>query len=488
MLAPRRLASLGALGCIVALAYVFWGGPTARTQGNSDADLAERIAEQVNAAALGDRVGIEIRDAVSGRVVYALRADQPLNPASNMKVATAATALAVLGSERTFHTGVYGRITEGAVADLVLEGHGDPTLTLGDLAELAQALADRGVRTVERVHVDADWFDERLLPPAFEQQPNETAYFRAAVGGLVVDESTFVLRVVPGATPGTRAQVRLRGSGYFELANNLQTAEGGEPNVVAEQAARADGRMTLRVSGSVPAGGAGLAYRRRVENPVLYAGYLFADALAGAGIRGTRTVSVGAVSAGMPLLADHASPTLGEILHEVGKDSDNFVAEMVLKQLGANRLTPGTSAEGVNAVQEFLERAGVRRGAATIVNGSGLFQGNRIAPGHLAAVLSYVYRDAGLRPEFLSHLAIGGVDGTLARRLRGLPAARIVRAKTGTLNDVISLSGYVLGRDPSRAYAFSMIANGVGGKQSQARALFDALVVLLAERLHPRGG
>lgn len=482
MFEPRRLALLSAVACLV----VFAG--TASTQGTSDADLPSLIQERVEAAGLGDRIGIDIRDANTGRPVYQLRADQPLNPASNMKVVTAATALAVLGSERTFHTGVYGRIDNGAVADLVIEGHGDPLLDLGDLSELAQALADRGVRSVERIHVDADWFDDRLLPPAFEQQPNETAYFRAAVGGLVVDESTFVLRVTPAAEAGGRAQVRLRGAGYFELVNNLVTAEGGEANVVAEQSARPDGRMNLRVSGTVPRGVLGLSYRRRVENPVLYAGYLFADALAGVGIRGTRTVSVGAVAAGMPLIADHESPTLAEILHAVGKDSDNFVAEMVLKQLGANRRVPGTSAEGVAALQEVLERAGVRRGAATIVNGSGLFQGNRIAPSHLASILAFAYRDPALRPEFLAQLAIGGVDGTLARRLRDLPAPRVVRAKTGTLNDVISLSGYVLGRDASRAYAFSMIANGVGGKQSQARALFDSIAVLLAERLNPRGG
>lgn len=282
MLEPRRIAQLAAALCVVVVAVA----GTASTQSSSDADLPARITELVDQAALGDRVGIDIRDAATGRSVFQLRADTPLNPASNMKIVTAATALAVLGSERTFHTGVYGRVTDGAIADLVLEGHGDPTLDLGDLSELAQALADRGVRSVERIHVDADWFDDRLLPPAFEQQPNETAYFRAAVGGLVVDESSFVLRVVPGAEVGGRAQVRLRGAGYFDVVNNLVTAEGGEANVVAEQAARPDGRMSLRVSGSVPAGVLGLSYRRRVENPVLYAGYLFADALAGVGIRG----------------------------------------------------------------------------------------------------------------------------------------------------------------------------------------------------------
>lgn len=474
-----RLAVAALFVCAAALA-----ASTARTQNASaDGNLREQISSLTSAASLGDRIGIDVRDAATGRVVFQLHPELPLNPASNMKVLTAATALTVLGSERTFHTGVYGRIEGGVIADLVIEGHGDPTLAPGDLAELAFALADRGVRSVERIHVDADFFDDRLLPPSFEQQPNETAYFRAAVGGLVVDESTFVLRVVPGAEPGSRATVRLRGAGYFDLQSTITTGE-GPANVIAEQSALPDGRMRLRVSGSVPPGNTGVSYRRRIENPVLYAGYLFGDALSAVGIRGAHTVSLGAVAASLPLLADHESASLGEILRAVGKQSDNFVAEMVLLQLGANRHTPGTSAEGTVAMQEFLDAAGVTHGAATIVNGSGLFQGNRIAASHLAAVLSTVFRNPAVRPDYLSQLSIAGVDGTLRHRLAGLPSPRVVRAKTGTLNDVISLSGFVLGREPGRAYAFSMLANGVNGKQAQTRALFDSIVVALAQQLY----
>lgn len=482
-----KYAVVGASLAAALATLVLTASPLARTQRPADdGNLRDAIGEVLSNAGLGDRVGVDVRDAASGRVVFQLRADTPLNPASNMKVVTAAAALSTLGGERTFHTGVYGRIEGSSVATLVLEGHGDPLLDQGDLAQLAQAVAERGVTSVDRIAVDADFFDDRILPPAFEQQPNETAYFRAAVGGVVVDESTFVLRVIPAAEAGGRARVRLRGAGYFDLQSDITTAE-GPANVIAEQSALRDGRMRLRVSGSVPPGNLGMSYRRRVENPILYAGYLFADALAAAGVRGNRTVVVGAAASPLPLLADHESPSLAEILRRVGKDSDNFVAEMTLKQLGANRRVPGSSAEGVTAVQDFLERAGVPRGAATIVNGSGLFQGNRIAPSHLVATLMHVFRDPAVRPEYLAHLAVGGVDGTLARRLTGLPAARIVRAKTGTLNDVISLSGYVLGREPGRAYAFSMIANGVGGKQSQARAAFDEVVTLLARQLHGQG-
>jgi D-alanyl-D-alanine carboxypeptidase/D-alanyl-D-alanine-endopeptidase (penicillin-binding protein 4) len=96
-----------------------------------------------------------------------------------------------------------------------------------------------------------------------------------------------------------------------------------------------------------------------------------------------------------------------------------------------------------------------------------------------------MYRDASVRDEYVAHLAVGGVDGTLASRLSGLPAPRIVRAKTGTLASVASLSGYVLGPTPGQAYAFSFIANDVGGDIGRARQLADDVARTLARALYP---
>jgi D-alanyl-D-alanine carboxypeptidase/D-alanyl-D-alanine-endopeptidase (penicillin-binding protein 4) len=119
-----------------------------------------------------------------------------------------------------------------------------------------------------------------------------------------------------------------------------------------------------------------------------------------------------------------------------------------------------------------------------MINGSGLFQGNLVTTELFSQVLVAMYGDPSLHPEYIAHLAVGGADGTLARRFTQLPVPRIVRAKTGTLNDVIALSGYVLGPKPGRAYAFSFLANGVKGKQGAARGLIDKVVETLASDLH----
>lgn len=443
--------------------------------------LGGRLADIARGAELGDGVSVLVAEGDSD--VFALRADTPRNPASNMKLVTAAAALLELGPNFEMETGLYGRVEEGRVADLVLRGTGDPSLSMSDLVQLAAALADRGVRAVDRVWVDGSYFDDEILPPAFDQQPDEMAAFRAAVGAVAVNRASFVLRVVPGAV-GAPPTIRLLGEGYFDVDNGMTTTEGGAPNVIASQRGIEGGRMALVLRGSVPSGISGVGYRRRIENPLTHAAFAMAEALQRAGIRGGRRVRVGAGPTGLPLLASHESPPLSQLLYRVGKNSDNFVAEMVLKVLGAEAERPGSSARGTRVLARVLERAGVAEDAATIVNGSGLFEGNRIAPRHLVKLLDYVYQQPAVRNEYLAQLAVAGVDGTLRRRMREVPAGS-VRMKTGTLNDVIALSGYVLGPGASpRVVRFSFLANGIRGRQGAARNLADALVEAIVADLY----
>jgi D-alanyl-D-alanine carboxypeptidase/D-alanyl-D-alanine-endopeptidase (penicillin-binding protein 4) len=228
-----------------------------------------------------------------------------------------------------------------------------------------------------------------------------------------------------------------------------------------------------------------LAYERRVTSPLQYAGYVFIDALSALGIKAPKRVLTAACPSDAPLITTQTSPALGQILTRLGKDSDNFVAEMVLKTLGAERRRkPGSSSDGAGVVQETLKRQGLPSAGLAMVNGSGLYQGNRVSTELISQLLLAMYRNPSLRDDFVAHLAVGGADGTLVRRFRDLPAARIVRAKTGTLDDVIALSGYILGPSAERGIVFSFLANGVSGKHGQARDLIDRVVAACAAHLY----
>ncbi len=455
--------------------------PSAQTK----ATLAARLADLIRTAGLGDGLGVVVAHATTGERLYTLNPGTPRNPASNMKLVTAATALTELGADFRMRTSLSGALLpDGGVETLVLRGEGDPTLGYEDLLSLARRLADLGVRRVDNIVVDGSYFDDQILPPAFDQQPHEIAAFRAAVAAVSVDRNAYELRVAPGPAADAPANVLLRCPDHFAIESSMATAASGTPSVRADQKQQGD-QLGLKLSGSVPLGVRGVGYERRIESPLPYAGHCLKSALRAQRINGTMRVRVGNVPSGLGLLASHESEPLSSVLLPLGKKSDNFVAEMLLKVVGAHAArAPGSSARGAERAQLLLEQTGVKRGAVKMVNGSGLFKGNAIAPDDMVKLLVHVYNAPSFRSEYVSQLAIGGSDGTLHGRMMGLVKPRIVRAKTGTLDDVIALSGYVLGPQPENALAFSFLINGISGNQWKARALADDMVRVLADYLY----
>jgi D-alanyl-D-alanine carboxypeptidase/D-alanyl-D-alanine-endopeptidase (penicillin-binding protein 4) len=484
---PHRLhARVLSQACLVSWLWFAPSAPLlAEDSGKQDhAKLADRLAGLIDDANLGNAIGVVVADASTGERIYSLNAETPRNPASNMKLVTAAAALVELGPEFRLRTTVAGAIgPDGSVDTLILRGEGDPALDFGNLLSMARRLVELGVRRVENIVIDGSYFDERMLPPAFEQQPNEVAAFRAAVGAVSVDRNAFELRVAPGPAADAPASVILRCPDYFALESTVNTSASGAPQVVAEQHARGE-QLTLKVSGSVPLGIRGVGYERRIEAPLPYAGNCLRAALRSQRVTGALRVRTASPPSGVPVLIAHESEPLGTLLGPVGKNSDNFYAEMLLKVIGAHAShQPGSSQNGTERSQALLEQAGVPRGAATLVNGSGLFKGGAIAPDHLVKLLILMYQNPALRSEYVSQLAVAGKDGTLRTRFQGFTHPRAIRAKTGTLDDVIALSGYVLGPH-ERAVAFSFLFNSIAGKQGAARTLADDLAKTIADALY----
>jgi D-alanyl-D-alanine carboxypeptidase/D-alanyl-D-alanine-endopeptidase (penicillin-binding protein 4) len=233
----------------------------------------------------------------------------------------------------------------------------------------------------------------------------------------------------------------------------------------------------------VPEGGRVAVVARRVDDPRLYAGFVLRSALREAGVDVGGGVATGG-EAERALLSAHRSAELGEVLAALGKDSDNFVAEMVLKSLGAKEKgRPATSEAGAEAVADTLRSLGAFDAGSVVRNGSGLFDANRTTAASLATLLRAAQREPALGPELVSHLSIGGVDGTLRGRFRSWAKTRAVRAKTGTLKSVVALSGYVLAPAGRSPVAFSLIVNGIPDKVGAVRPLLDAVVDALAHRL-----
>ena len=214
---------------------------------------------------------------------------------------------------------------------------------------------------------------------------------------------------------------------------------------------------------------------RTWRNPALGAAVAFRAALRRAGISVAGAAGTGlARDGGVPLASVESAP-LATILRWMDRASDNFTAELLLKQLGTLVAGQGTTAAGATFVSQTLAGAGVPLAGVRIVDGSGLSQLDRVTARELAGILEAAWADDELRPVLLAALPVAGVNGTLSDRMRRQPARGNVVAKTGTTATSSALSGYV-----RRRYVFSVLQNGHPVSALWARRAQDRFATVLA--------
>jgi D-alanyl-D-alanine carboxypeptidase/D-alanyl-D-alanine-endopeptidase (penicillin-binding protein 4) len=217
-------------------------------------------------------------------------------------------------------------------------------------------------------------------------------------------------------------------------------------------------------------------YGRTISRqPALAATLLFRKALRAAGVAAPGPAQLGVADETATVLASVDSPALESIVRTMNLESDNFTAEMLLKELGAVQTNLGTTASGGAVVMRLLGDASVPLGGVRIVDGSGLSNFDRLTANALVALLQAMWSDPTLRPSLVRSLPVAGISGTLRKRLRKGPARGAVLAKTGTTATASALSGFVRGR-----YAFAVLQNGHPVSWSWARLAQDRFVAVLA--------
>jgi len=452
--------------------------PVVATEEALRAHLASLLADPAMA---GSRVGALVADVRTGRVLFSLREHEALNPASNVKLATTAAGLALLGPEYRFRTVLSGRRVGATVrGNLYLRGMGDPTLVTESIHTLCADLRSAGIRQIERgVIVDDSFF----APPApAGDPPDADAAYRASPTALSLNYNTVRVVVRPGPSEGAAAEVSVvPDSAYFSTTGQVTTvARGGaRVDLRAGPAGPAAEQASLVLSGRIPLSAAPVELRRRVPAPALYAGHTLLRVLARYGIQVTDpTVRAGQTPDGLALLASHESDPLSVLIRAVNKVSNNVMADQILLAIGAEREgAPGTFAKGLAAVGDHLASLGIPRDGFRLASGSGLDTDTRLSAATLVALLRASARDFRYAADFMASLAVAGADGTLARRLAASPAQRYVRAKTGTLQGVVTLSGYVAG--PLRGpLCFAVLCNDVP-ERADARRVADEFAAAL---------
>ncbi len=429
-------------------------------------------------------VSIDVREVGSGREVLTWQADVARVPASIMKLLPSLVALETLGPAYTWTTRAYllGELADGTLdGDLLLEGRGDPYLVTERVWQLQRELRAAGLRHIDGdLLLDGSWFDVgEYDPAAFDREPLRA--YNVAPHALLMNYkvASFVFSPAAGGAVDVAIEPPLPN---LAIDNRLRSTPGpcrGYQRGIAVHANATYDRITL--SGRFPAGCERYRLDRSVLSHEAYAFGLFAALWRESGGElsgGWRTAAAPADAE--PLLEFESLP-LAEIVRKLNKHSNNVMTRQLLYTLGAASYgPPGTEEKGQLAIAAWLERNGLASATLELDNGAGLSREARIAARDMVGLLLHAW-DSRLMPEFVSALPLSGIDGTLSRRLRGAGLDGSAHLKTGSLDHVSSIAGFLQSTSGKR-YALTLIINHDNVHRGTGDEVQDALLRWLLER------
>ena len=427
-----------------------------------------------------------------GETLYSLNSFRHQTPASNQKLLTTAAAAARLGWDYRYTTRIYSTGTidaDGALnGDLIVVSDGDPTINprhpqrWAIFDEWGKQLAAKGIKTVTGHLIgDDNAFEEPGLGLGWAWDDLAFGY-GSAVGALQYHENQVELTIIPGAAAGDRPTISVSppGSG-LTIDHRVSTAAEGLPNRIG--LARAPGSNVLTVTGQIAVGSTAVTEYAAVVNPTQAYLNAMRVALLRHGVDLHRTpldIDEAPAAPDMSkatLLVEDKSPSLAEIIDVTLKWSRNGYAETLLRSMSPAG-QPATAAGGLAAMEETLSLWGVPRDFYIARDGSGLSRYNYLTADALVWLLTYLWIDPTHAELYRSTLPVFGVNGNVANRLKGTGAAGRVWAKTGSMSQVRSLSGYIV-TAAGEPLVFSFMVTGFRVPSAEIDAAMDRAILRL---------
>lgn len=423
---------------------------------------------------------------VDGPTILQINGNLPRNPASVMKMVTTWAGLAGLGPDYRWRTTLLAR--SGARVDaqgtlsgpLYVKAAGDPFLTTQELWALLRDLRLRGVKNLTEVVLDRSIFGPVAINPNDFDASGDRPY-NASPDALMVDLGAMRVLFQPDAAARKWVPVLDPPLPGVRVTGAVQWSDAvcpGSPTIDT-QVINTGKEVQVQVAGQA-AGSCGefSVYRLIQTQPRLFSA-VFESLWKELGGTLGKGISEGRVPANAQALVWTESESLADTIRVINKRSNNVMARNLLLTLGAEASGPGaTSASGAQAALAILQSQGVDTRGWHIDNGAGLSRTARVTANGLADMLQAAWRSP-LMPEFVSSLAISGVDGTVRRRLRNGEARGMAHLKTGTLRDTRAIAGYVLGTSGKRYVVVSIVNNG---NAPAVRPFDDALISWLVSR------
>ena len=406
-----------------------------------------------------DSLSVYIQDLDSGEIVLHWGDDVPRNPASTIKLLTTLAALDILGPTYRWPTNVYalGEITDGVLhGDLLLEGRGDPFLVTERVWQLLRQIRQAGIREIKGdLLLDDSYFDiAEHDPAAFDRQPFRA--YNVAPNALMMNFKVIRFWFEPERETN-RVEVWMDPAlENLAIDNGLTLAPGpcrGYQRGITMLADEATDRISL--SGKFPNG----CKRYRMDRTALsHNAFVFGlfNALwaeSGGTLRGGWKTA--AAPADIEPLLEFESLPLADVITRINKHSNNVMARQMLYTLSAEVLgEPGTEAGGRRVVSEWLGKNGLALSSLAFDNGAGLSREARLSASDFGALLQFAWRRPNM-PEFVASMSLSGLDGTLSQRFRNSPVSGNAHLKTGSLDHVTAIAGYLQSRSGRR---FSVVA------------------------------
>ncbi|MBN1996583.1 D-alanyl-D-alanine carboxypeptidase/D-alanyl-D-alanine-endopeptidase [candidate division KSB1 bacterium] len=430
--------------------------------------------------------GVVIKSLDSGRYLYRLNEHKLLTPASNLKLFTTGTALLELGPEYRFTTDLYyrGQVKDSVLlGDLFLKSCGDPSLSPqfcdGDPETIFAGFADniraKGIKmVVGNIIGDESCFDNEPLGTGWAWDDQSYGY-SAQISALSFNDNCIDLTFVPSDSSGKPASLFKLPNTNFVHVNNMVTTH---THLTDINCLRENNSNFIFCDGT-----AGKTESRRVaiHNPALFSTKILAKTLRQKDIQIKGQISYTTEKTDkdtLNLVARHCSPPLIDILTVTNKQSQNLYAELLLRTIAKEAGLEANAKNGIKILSDRLESMGIDTHQVVIADGSGLSRKNKLSPHSLMVFLSYM-KKSRYGTLFTQTLPEAGIDGTLKYRMQGTAAQGNAKAKTGSLDGISALSGFVTTQD-GEELVFSIIVNSFVTSNANANLIQDSVCERLA--------
>ncbi len=406
-------------------------------------------------------IGVIIQSMNNQKILFSKNSEQRFTPASVQKIYPAIAALSYLPKYFTYQTKV-----SSYKKNIYFTFSGDPTFTHDDLNNLISTIKSKGIKKISgNIVIDDSVFNNIATAPGWLADDLSYA-FAAPVNAVIIDQNAFAIKIYPNKKTNNKPKLKSNLPMPFAQFNNqLKSTE--KYNRKCPIAVYYLSNNHYLLSGCVAKQKKFWVRKLAIHNPIQYAKKLIKQDLKNNNIIFSGKLLTGKTPKKATLIAQHQSESLPELIKIMLKESNNMIADSLLKTLGATYFhQPGSWQNGIRAMRKILSnKADIQFKGMLLTDGAGLSRYNLLTPGQTAKLLNFAYQTPKIKQALLKALPIGGVDGTLKHRFIITPYQNNIMAKTGTMTGITSLAGYVKTNSGNTFSAVIFINDFVGSRK-----------------------